>query len=72
MHDTSHDAVLAMGLRLSVCLSVTSRYSIESAERIELVFWRVSFLVSSIRPTLTPTQRVPTALIRSEQQLKRV
>jgi len=70
MHDTSHDAVLAMDLRLSVCLSVTSRYSIESAERIELVF--LACELSSTRPTLTPTQRVPTALIRSEQQLKRV
>jgi len=31
-------AVLAMGLCLSVRLSVTSRCSIEAAERIELVF----------------------------------
>ena len=31
-------AVLAMGLCLSVCLSVTSRCSIETAERIEPVF----------------------------------
>jgi len=31
-------AVLAMALCLSVCLSVTSRCSIETAERIELVF----------------------------------
>jgi len=30
--------VLAMGLCLSVCLSVTSRCSIETAERIELGF----------------------------------
>jgi len=31
-------AVLAMGLCPSVCLPVTSRCSIETAERIELVF----------------------------------
>jgi len=34
---TSHGPV-------SVCPSVTSRSSIETAERIELVFWHVSFL----------------------------
>jgi len=34
---TSHGPV-------SVCPSVTSRCSIETAERIELVFWHVSFL----------------------------
>jgi len=34
---TSHGPV-------SVCLSVTSRCSVETGERIELVFWHVSFL----------------------------
>jgi len=44
-------AVLAMGLcpSVSVCLSVTSRYSIETAERIELV---LACELHSTRPTL--------------------
>jgi len=40
-------AVLAMGLCLSLCLSVTSRCSIETGERIELVFGMWAFFQPS-------------------------
>jgi len=40
MHGTSRGLCPSV----SVCLSVTSQCSVEKAERIELGFWRVSFL----------------------------
>jgi len=47
---TYASAVLAMGLCLSVCLSVTSRCSIETDERIELLLCVCE--LPSTRPTL--------------------
>ena len=42
-----HSAVFAVSVRLSVCLSVTSRYCIETTSRIELVFgMEASFYLS--------------------------